>query len=56
MSARSSPFPTSAAAEAALDVVLGSANQDATFSLALSHDQKDIRDKDKLHELLAWGR
>jgi len=32
------------AAEAAVEAIVGSANQDATFSLALSQDQKDIRD------------
>ena len=32
------------AAEAALDSIIGAVNQDATFSLALSQDQKDIRD------------
>src|SRR5450759_2565374 len=32
------------AAEAAVEVIAGSANQDATFSLQLTRDQKDIRD------------
>jgi acyl-CoA dehydrogenase len=44
MSATASPVLSSAAAKAALDVIVGSANQEATFSLALSQDQKDIRD------------
>jgi len=44
MSAAASPVLTSAAAEAALEVIVGSANEQATFSLALSEDQKDIRD------------
>ncbi len=32
------------AAEAAVQAITGSANQDVTFSLALTQDQKDIRD------------
>jgi acyl-CoA dehydrogenase len=32
------------AAEAAVEAIVGSANQEATFSLALSQDQKDIRE------------
>jgi acyl-CoA dehydrogenase len=32
------------AAEAAVEAIVGSANQEAPFSLALSQDQKDIRD------------
>ncbi|MFI5037460.1 MAG: hypothetical protein ACHP93_03195, partial [Solirubrobacterales bacterium] len=47
-SAPSSVPPTAsgaaAAAEAAVEAIAGSASQDATFSLALSQDQKDIRD------------
>jgi acyl-CoA dehydrogenase len=36
--------PASAATEAALDAIMGSAGQETSFSLALSQDQKDIRD------------
>ena len=47
-SATSSVAPTargaSEAADAAVEAIVSSANQDATFSLALSQDQKDIRD------------
>ncbi|HMH47354.1 MAG TPA: hypothetical protein VK538_06510, partial [Solirubrobacteraceae bacterium] len=32
------------AAEAAVEAISGAAGQDVTFSLALSQDQKDIRD------------
>src|ERR1039457_6602127 len=46
--ATSSAAPTASgageAAEAAVEAIVSSANQDATFSLALSQDQKDIRD------------
>ncbi|HWG07368.1 MAG TPA: hypothetical protein VN672_00005, partial [Solirubrobacteraceae bacterium] len=38
-----SPAATEAA-EAAVEAIAGSAGQDVTFSLALSQDQKDIRD------------
>src|SRR3984893_15909560 len=41
----SEPDPTiSDAAEAAVEAITGAANQDVTFSLELSQDQKDIRD------------
>jgi acyl-CoA dehydrogenase len=47
-SASSSVAPTARgageAADAAVEAIVSSANQDATFSLALSQDQKDIRD------------
>jgi acyl-CoA dehydrogenase len=47
-SASSSVAPTARgaveAADAAVAAIVSSANQDATFSLALSQDQKDIRD------------
>jgi acyl-CoA dehydrogenase len=41
-----SPLPSepAGAAEAALEAIAGAAGQDVTFSLALSQDQKDIRD------------
>ena len=32
------------AAEAAVEAIAGAANQEATFSLALTQDQKDLRD------------
>jgi acyl-CoA dehydrogenase len=35
---------SSAAAEAAVNAIMGSPSQDGTFSLALTQDQKDIRD------------
>src|SRR4029077_15698571 len=40
------PAPAGAtdAAEAAVEAIASAAGQDATFSLALSQDQKDIRD------------
>ncbi|HYM55674.1 MAG TPA: acyl-CoA dehydrogenase family protein, partial [Solirubrobacteraceae bacterium] len=42
------PSPAAAevteAAEAAVEAIAGAANQEVTFSLALSQDQKDIRD------------
>src|SRR5438309_7780690 len=47
MSAPAGAPPTSAgaqAAEAAVDAITGAANQDVTFSLELTQDQKDIRD------------
>src|SRR5437660_9512435 len=47
MSATAGAPPTSAgaqAAEAAVDAITGSANQDVVFSLELTQDQKDIRD------------
>ncbi|HEY4999839.1 MAG TPA: acyl-CoA dehydrogenase family protein [Usitatibacter sp.] len=48
MSARSVATPDAAeateATEAALESIAGAAGQDATFSLALTQDQKDIRD------------
>src|SRR6202790_1461169 len=41
----SSPDPAIyAAAEAAVEAIAGAANRDVTFSLALTQDQKDIRD------------
>src|SRR6201986_2389782 len=36
--------PTTEAAEAAVDAIAGAAGQEVSFSLALSQDQKDIRD------------
>jgi acyl-CoA dehydrogenase len=36
--------PTADAADAAVAAITGAANQDVTFSLALTQDQKDIRD------------
>jgi len=36
--------PTTDAAEAAVEAIAGAAGQEVTFSLALSQDQKDIRD------------
>ena len=36
--------PSSEAAEAAVAAITGAANQEVTFSLALTQDQKDIRD------------
>jgi acyl-CoA dehydrogenase len=39
-----SPKASGAAAEAAAEAIASSANQDVTFSLELSQDQKDIRD------------
>ena len=50
MSATTTPVATAPeernteAAEAAVEAITGAANQEATFSLALSQDQKDIRD------------
>jgi acyl-CoA dehydrogenase len=47
MSAPAGAPPTSAgadAAEAAVEAITGAANQDVTFSLELTQDQKDIRD------------
>src|SRR5438270_2873165 len=47
MSAPAGAPPTSAgaqAAEAAVDAITGAAGQDVTFSLALTQEQKDIRD------------
>ena len=47
MSATTEPpltSPTAEAAQAAVQAITGSAGQEATFSLALSQDQKDIRD------------
>ena len=38
------PDVTTEAAEAAVEAIAGAANKDATFSMALSQDQKDIRD------------
>ena len=38
------PEANTEAAEAAVEAITGAAGQDATFSLALSQDQKDIRD------------
>src|SRR5256885_3314825 len=35
---------TTEAADAAVEAITGAANQDVTFSLALTQDQKDIRD------------
>jgi acyl-CoA dehydrogenase len=43
--APSTPSPTASdAAEAAVEAITGAANQDVTFSLELTQDQKDIRD------------
>jgi acyl-CoA dehydrogenase len=44
MSATAEPSATSLAAGVALEAIAGAANQNVTFSLALSQDQKDIRD------------
>src|SRR5882762_3207522 len=38
------PVAVTGAAEAAVEAIAGAAGQDVTFSLALSQDQKDIRD------------
>ena len=44
-SVASTPDPSASdAAEAAVEAITGAANQDVTFSLALTQDQKDIRD------------
>jgi hypothetical protein len=43
-SAAPSSVATPKATDAILEAIVGSANQDATFSLALSQDQKNIRD------------
>ena len=43
--ATSTPSPSASdAAEAAVEAITGAANQDVTFSLELTQDQKDIRD------------
>ena len=41
---RRRPAPRPSAAEAAVEAIAGAAGQDVAFSLALSQDQKDIRD------------
>jgi acyl-CoA dehydrogenase len=43
-SVESAPADTTAAAEAAVEAITGAAAQDVSFSLALSQDQKDIRE------------
>ena len=44
VSSSSAPSATTEAAEAAVEAITGAAGQDVTFSLALTQDQKDIRD------------
>jgi len=44
MSATAEPSPTSFDADVALQAISEAVNQDVSFSLALSQDQKDIRD------------